>query len=399
MRVVIPTNQRCLGTADGVYSDGKYANAFWSRYLDVFDEAVVIARVKRMDRVPEDWKRVDGGAVTVAPVPYFVGPWQYLRSRRSVRSAVRSAVRAADAVILRLPGELATCLEGMLLQAGRPYGVEVVGDPYDVFAPGSVKSVLRPLLRAWYPRRLRRQCANACAASYVTEHSLQRRYPPPADAFATHYSSIELGDEAFVAQPRPVAESKSEYALAFVGTLAQLYKAPDVLIDAVARCVSAGRDLRLTLVGDGKHRGELEQRAAAHGLAERVRFAGQLSPGPAVWAELDRADLFVLPSHQEGLPRAMIEAMARGLACIGSTVGGIPELLPSEEMVPPGDADALAERIGGVLSDPPGMARMSARNLEKARAYHAPVLRQRRREMYQHVREMTEQWLARRGGQ
>src|SRR5207253_6445170 len=118
-----------------------------------------------------------------------------------------------------------------------------------------------------------------------------------------------------------------------------------------------------------QYRSELESRANAAGLNGAARFRGQLASPDAVRAELDRADLFVLPSRQEGLPRAMLEAMARGLPCIGSTVGGIPELLPAEDLVPPGDASALTQKIHDVLGDPQRMARMSARNLEKAREY------------------------------
>jgi glycosyltransferase involved in cell wall biosynthesis len=147
------------------------------------------------------------------------------------------------------------------------------------------------------------------------------------------------------------------------------------------------------LVGDGKHRPELEARAAAHGLAGRVSFRGQLTVGGPVRAQLDAADLFVLPSYQEGLPRAMVEAMARALPCLGSTVGGIPELLPEEDLVPPGRADALAAKIREVAADPPRLARMSARNLAKAAEYRADILHERRRAFYRCVREQTEAWL------
>jgi glycosyltransferase involved in cell wall biosynthesis len=109
-----------------------------------------------------------------------------------------------------------------------------------------------------------------------------------------------------------------------------------------------------------------------------------------VRAELDAADLFALPSRQEGLPRAMVEAMARGLPCLGSTVGGIPELLPAEDMVPPGDARALARKIREMVTAPGRMALMSARNLEKARGYREEALAGRRQAFYRHVREMTE---------
>jgi glycosyltransferase involved in cell wall biosynthesis len=128
-------------------------------------------------------------------------------------------------------------------------------------------------------------------------------------------------------------------------------------------------------------------------LGERINFLGQLPAGDAVRIQLDRADLFILPSYQEGLPRAMIEAMARGLPCIGSSVGGIPELLLPEEMVPPGDVVALADKIREIVTDPERMTRMSARNLEKAKDYRDEVLRERRIEFYRYIREQTESWL------
>ena len=110
-------------------------------------------------------------------------------------------------------------------------------------------------------------------------------------------------------------------------------------------------------------------------------------------AQLERADLFVLPSHQEGLPRAMVEAMARALPCIGSTVGGIPELLPPEDMVPPGNVTALATKIRQVITDPDRMAQMSARNLQIATEYRDEILQKQRIEFYRYVREITETWL------
>ncbi len=394
MKVVVAVDHRFDRTPDGsVWTQTGFAHSYWSRYLGVFDEVIVAARVRDVPTVPSDWIRADGERVSLAPLPYYIGPWQYLLKAQQFQRAARDAVNGQDAVILYLSSQAANNVEVQLRQTGYPYGVYVIADPYDVFAPGSVKNPLRPFFRWWFPRQLRRQCANATAAAYITERSLQRRYPPGQNTFSTYYSMAELPDTACVSVPRSPRPEGSPLTLIAVGTLAQLYKAPDAAIEAVAICVQEGLDIKLVWVGDGKHRAEMEALVASRGLGERVCFRGQLTAGDAVRAELDRADLFIMPSHQEGLPRAMVEAMARALPCIGSTVGGIPELLPPEALVPPGDAAALASKIREVVTNPERMASMSARNLEKAKDYTDGVLREQRNEFYRYVREMTEAWL------
>jgi glycosyltransferase involved in cell wall biosynthesis len=286
----------------------------------------------------------------------------------------------------------------MLLRMGHPYAAEVVGDPYDTFAPGAVRHPLRPLFRWWFARQLRRHCRQAFAAAYVTAAALQRRYPPGPTTHTTDYSSVELPPSALLDRQRADCTANGRpRTLVMVGTLAQLYKAPDVLVDAVARCVRRGLDVRLVFVGDGRYRRELEAQAARQGLAGRVDFLGQLPAGEGVARVLDRADVFVLPSRQEGLPRALLEAMARGLPCISSTVGGIPEVLPAEDMVPPGDVEALALKIQEVVTDPARMVRMSVRNLKTARGYREDVLQRRRRAFYEYVRAQTQARLDRQG--
>lgn len=393
MQVVVTLEHRFDQTPDGgVWTHTAFPYGFWIRYLEVFDQVRVVARIREVQAVSAEAKRANGENVSFVPVPYYLGPWQYLLRARQVTRAVRQAVRPDDAVIMRMGSQLASCLTPLLHRTSHPYGVEVVGDPYDVFVPGAVRHPLRPFFHWWFPRQLRRQCARACAAAYVSEHALQRRYPAAPHAFTTHYSSIELPQEAIVNAPRH-SQLREPISIVSVGTLAQLYKAPDVLIDAVALCVEQGLDLQAVWLGDGKHRAEMEAYASQHRVREQMRFLGQVPAGEAVRARLDEADLFVLPSRTEGLPRAMIEAMARALPCIGSNVGGIPELLPPEDLVPAGDAKALAQKIKKVVTDRDRMARMSARNLEKAREYQDDVLRERRLAFYQYVRDRTEEWL------
>jgi glycosyltransferase involved in cell wall biosynthesis len=409
MNLLISLEQRFLGTSDGsVWDGGTYAEAFWRRYLEVFERVTVLARVRMVTEVPAGHDRANGRDVEFLAVPHYIGPAQFVRKWFRIKRVLAGAVNGRDAVIMRVPSVIASCLYPQLCRSDRPYGVEVVGDPYDMFAPGAVKHPLRPLFRRWYHEELRRHCANACGAAYVTRTALQRRYPcgrgafgvsdvalPPL-AFITSFSSVQLDRHAFGA-PGDRASRTGRFNMIFVGSLDQLYKGPDVLIEAVAQNVNAGVDLGVTWIGDGKHRASLESRCLALGLSDRMRFCGTLPAGEAIREELDAAHMFVLPSRQEGLPRAMIEAMARGLPCIGTTVGGVPELLPEEDLVPPGDASALARKIREVMTDPARMRRMSGRNFQVATEYREELLRERRIAFYDYVRERTRTWSTARG--
>lgn len=400
MNVVLTVEHHYHRTPDGaVWTQAVFAYPAWTPYLAVFDQVRVVARVRESASVPQDWIRADGEGVSFAGVPDYLGPWQYLMRAGQVQRLARNAVGRRDAVILLVHGHIACCIEPMLRRTGHPYGVYINGDPYDAFSPGSVDHRLRPFFRWYFTHRLKRQAAAACAVAYLADVPLRQRYPPAPGAFSAHFAHGLMPAEAFVSVPRPPDPQRRALTLIMVGTLSQLYKSPDVLIDAVAVCVREGLDLKLVVVGDGKHRRELQARAKALGLGERVCFKGQLTAGDAVRAQLDQADLFVLPSRAEALGRAIIEAMARALPCIGSTVGGIPELLLPEDVVPPGDVTALARKIREVATDPARMARMSARNLEKAKQYRTEMMADRRLAFYRYVRDRTEAWLRRKGAE
>jgi glycosyltransferase involved in cell wall biosynthesis len=134
----------------------------------------------------------------------------------------------------------------------------------------------------------------------------------------------------------------------------------------------------------------LLQLASRLDVSSRVKFAGHAASPEAVGAYLDSADLFVLPSRVEGLPRALIEAMARGLPCIGSRVGGVPELLPDEDLVDPGSVGQLVAKIIEMTSSPERLREAAIRNYEAAKEYREDVLASKRREFYFRVRQLTD---------
>lgn len=391
MRLSIASDGRYLATPDGaVWTDGALHYDVWSRYLTVFDRVNVIARVAPIAAPSDKLRRADGQGVEFSALPNYIGPWQYATKARAVRRAARAAVQPGDAVLLNVPGNVANCVVAALA-AGRPYGVHVISDCHDTFAPGAFKHPLRPFFRWWFVRNLREQVTRASAALYVTSRTLQERYP--CRGHMAGISDVDLPSDAFVAAPRTCAPLAGPITLMNIGTMStQFTKGLDVLIDAVGQGVQQGLNLRLVLVGGGRYQPFLQERANRLGLQERVEFRGQLPAGPRIREELDRADLFVFPSRIEGLPRALVEAMARALPCISTPVGGIPELLPAEDLVPVGDAAALARRIAEAVANPDAMTAMSARNLAVAEGFRAEVLQPMWTEFFRLLAEQTADW-------
>lgn len=396
MDVVVSTEQRFYLTPDGAVwcPLAVFGPRYWDRYLDVFDRVVVLARVESIVRPADGWTRVDGGAIGFHALPSYVGPLQHVARLRAVLAAIDHAAARDAAFIFRVPSIIATHACRALARRGHPFALEVVGDPWDVFAAGAVDTPLRPFLRRWFTWSLRRQCASAIATSYVTTHALQRRYPPRAGAVSVAASSVDLPAAAFSAArqyPAPLRAPR----LVTVGTMERRYKGVDVLLEAVARARrrTPSADLQLTVVGAGRHLDDLLALAARLGLGESVRFVGQLPSPEAVRSELDAADLFVLASRTEGLPRAMLEAMARGLPCVGTSVGGIPELLPPERCVPPDEPDALLAAITSLTADPARLTAASRRDFETSLSYRAEVLQRLRRRFYEEVRRATQEHL------
>ena len=153
--------------------------------------------------------------------------------------------------------------------------------------------------------------------------------------------------DAELAQPEGVVR---DIPFVSVGRLDE-QKGYGYLLDAMAELVAVEPDVRLSIVGDGPLRADLEAKVASLGLQEAVRFEGEQ---PDARPYLRRAQVFVLSSLWEGLPYTIIEAMAARVPVISSDVGGCRELVVDGEtglLVRPRDPSALAAAMRRLWSD------------------------------------------------
>jgi glycosyltransferase involved in cell wall biosynthesis len=404
MRVVVAIEARFEVAAGQAYSSYLTYDSFWRRYLDVFDSVLIIARGREAGSLPQGHQLVTGAGVELLALPSYRGPYQFAAQMFSIRRMICKALRQDDACILRVPGTIGTEV-WRHLQPQRPFGVEVFAIPWDGFAPGVVKGVLRPFWRRLFHYYLKKQCRQAVAAAYVTERAIQRLYPPNETAFTTNYSSVELDSSNICPDAsRRLAEIRVIPArlkgdgppvrLGFIGSFSLGHKRPDLHIRAVAQCVEQGANVVFEMIGDGSELAEMKALARRLGVAERVMFRGRIPGGKPIFDALDSFDLFIHATATEGLPRVVIEAMARGCPCIGTNIGGIPELIEPSFLVPPFDWSALAQKIMEVLTHTEKMTAAVSRNIDHTRKYCRGELTPRRRALYKALRERTEQYLA-----
>ncbi|MHC1560578.1 glycosyltransferase [Actinomycetospora sp. C-140] len=370
-RISLFTEARFRRTEDGSWRALHHAEAASiARFAGAERDVVVVARATTRptdgDGVPVD--------ASVQPLPYYVGPLAFVAALPRLVPAVLRAVRTADRIVLRMPGTIGSLAAVGCRLTGRRYAVEVVGDPVAVMRSG-VLGAGGHLLAGLFGRQMQWVVRGASSAVYVTEKTLQSTYPPSVGTVSAGISDIRLSRE--MVADRPPSAHPGSFHLVTVGHQDQHYKGHDVLLRAIALLRRNGVDVRATVIGGGRLHEELRTLRDQLSLGPWVELTDTLNDRKAVTTHLDSATLFVLPSRTEGLPRALIEAMARGLPAVASRVGGVPELLGAECLVPPGDPGSLARKIGALLADPQQRIALGRRNLEHARRFDAATLERR----------------------
>ncbi len=166
---------------------------------------------------------------------------------------------------------------------------------------------------------------------------------------------VRLGVDCTALQPpltNSVGATSRPLHLACTGRMVAA-KGHRILLEAIAALAAEKIEVTCTLIGDGPERKALEALANRLGIAGQIHFLGAMAHQPTL-AEVAKADVFVLASFAEGLPVALMEAMALGVPCISTTIAAIPELIHSGEnglLVPPANSAALAAALRQLASD------------------------------------------------
>jgi glycosyltransferase involved in cell wall biosynthesis len=285
---------------------------------------------------------IDSTQTAHPPPPRLVRARLALRRMRLYIAALRS--RRPDAVILFVAAGMSVADKGAMSWYARLHGVPVL-----MFPRGG--PVLEACRRSWMIRVAVR-CAFGGARTILCQGEAWRRFAMETLGRAPNDAPLvpnwTAGPELLALGRGRTARSGALRVL-FVGWLDRT-KGVAELLDAWRQLAPAAT---LRFAGEGDMSTAARRFVAENGLAARVEFLGWLDPGRLL-EEYEAADIFVLPSWSEGLPNAMIEAMASGLPVIVTTVGNIPAVLTDGRnalLIPPRDVSALQRALARLLAD------------------------------------------------
>lgn len=355
----------------------------WRRYSEVRGGVRILARTNLQSSVPGG-RRLE--FADIDPISDYLGFGKFLQTLPEILHSISRVARAPGIPVVRLPGPIAMVFALGAVARGKLFAVELVGDVGGVRQSGVLPAWARfvPLVA------LTRFCVRkAAAVRYVTSSSLQSRFPPGGGT-ALAVSDVVLDDLYDGAEVR--TKSADPVNLLCVGSMANGYKGHEYAIEALSLLRKNGHDANLTIIGDGPRRQLLERLRSELGLDDEVSLPGAFDRREVVKA-YDCADILLQPSLTEGMPRTVIEAMARGLPVVATSVGGSVELVDPRLLVATRDATALASAVERLISSKDLYAETSARNLASAREFSGTIARLRLSEW-----KVTLESLARSGG-
>lgn len=388
MKLLLTTHAQMFRCPDGsVWTGSVYGYNFFKRYLGIFESVRLVTRMKdiSLDDV-HDKIRVDGEGLEFYPLPFYHGPWQYAQNFFKIKAHFAEAILGCDCAILRIPDQISFQLFNKIKKEKLPCGVEVVAFPWDLFAKGTSKSILRPLLRVLWDYQQKLTCKKADGVAYVTRYYIQSRYPAKikendSTRFETYYTDTNLTKEFFY-RPRNLDDFGDNTKIVHIGIINNAAKGHEELLHAIAKLKQDNIIINAKFIGGGSLQDYYIQLSKELDIFEQVEFMGFISKRDDITNILKESNIFVLPTMTEGLPRVVLEAMAAGLPCIATGVGGIPELLSARCLVNVNDISGLAKKLEEFILNKDIMVQESQKNYDKAKQYSAENIKMKMDKFY-----------------
>lgn len=357
MRTTFFHDTRFIYDGENYYTRGPLNQKKFNEYRKYFGDITVVSR---RENAGEKNKKFIIKKNKIDKINFVTVDSKY----RGILRIVKEQVKNIEFSIVRLPSIMGITALHYLRKYNKQYIVEMVGCPFDAFWNyGTIKGkLIAPIMyfiTKYYVR-------NADNVLYVSGEFLQRRYPNNNYNIGCSDVNLEEISEKNLEKRIEKIENKKEtdiIKIGLVGSLNVNYKGHEIAIRAISK-LKDKYNVELHFLGAGDKE-RWEKLIKKCDVEDIIFFDGVLPSGEEVYKWMDKLDIYIIPSLQEGMPRALIEAMSRACPCIGTKVGGIPELL-GEDMLIENKYDQLANKIKILIEDKKNMKDNAYNNFYKS---------------------------------
>lgn len=301
-----------------------------------------------------------------------------LLEKRKIKKELENLIRSNDLIVARFSGETGKIAASICHKINKPYIVECVGCAWDSFWNYNFKGKLIAPYQFLHQRKLIKQ---APFVIYVTNEFLQRRYPTNGESIGASNVELNTLDNKVLENRLEKIDNEKNDKTLILGTAAAIdvkYKGQAYVIEAISKLKKEGLKFKYQLIGGGSEE-YLRKIAKKYGVETEVEFLGTISH-EKVFKWLQSIDIYIQPSNQEGLPRALIEAMSCACPSIGSTTAGIPELLDEKVIF---NRKKVSNLINVIKSmDKNTRLEQAGINHENAKKYKRDFIYQRRNDFF-----------------
>jgi glycosyltransferase involved in cell wall biosynthesis len=388
MKLLVALEHHFVRTSDGIYTDLAFAYDYWQEYLGIFDSVLVVARIEESNKEPVGLKKANGEGVEFFALPDHRGGRSFIKNFPKVFWLAGKATKQADYFLLRA-GKIGCMVWLWLILRRKKYAMECMGHVKEGVATERPKTLFYKTLSSVTHYLCRIQVRFAQCSSY-TSHFLRKSYPCKKRKLEFVFSGVRLTDDVITSPRQKESFTTEPFRIVSIGRV-ELQKGHQWLVRAAGQ-LAQKNDLSswsLDIVGPGSQIPTLKRLTKELQIEDKVKIVGGVEWGTELFGYIDKAQLFMLPSLTEGMPRSLIEAMARGIPAIGSNTGGIPELLCEEALVPVDNVSALTDKIVEFMSNPDLLVRMSNYNFQKAQDYRIEKTKSEKLAFWNYIKDNT----------
>lgn len=374
MKVFIATDTKMYIVNNRCYVDNSFLPIIY-RYSNYFGKIILCTRIVSTNEKPNFCEEI---------TPYiekYIGieSLMCVYKKKNI-DLIKKEISAVNLVIGRVPSLVSYKVIDIAKKLNKPYLTEAMGCAWDAYWN---HSLIGKLIAPYMYVKMRNVIYKANYATYVTEKFLQTRYPCKNNHI--HASNVSISSSSQEVIERRLNKiknmNKKSLVLLTAAGVDVKYKGQEYVIKCIKDLNKYGIDIEYHLVGKGEGR-YLKKLCKKYKVEDKVFFHGGISR-EAVFMMMDNADIYIQPSKQEGLPRAVIEAMSRGCLVLGSDVAGIPELLHSTCIFRRGSSKSIKKAIINLLSL--NMEFIAISNFEKSTEFEENVLNKRRKQYYNFI--------------